>query len=554
MKVLVYCAAVVAVVEMGCATVKNGPHSKAAQELAISLPGLGSHSRAIGAATPEAQAYFDQGLSLLFAFNHDEAILSFSRAAELDPKNPMPWWGIAIANGPHINNPVVAPANARAAWAALQRAQALAGSASRVDQALIRALERRYAQPQPEDRKPLDEAYAAAMRSVWQAHRTDADVGALTAEALMDLRPWDLWQEGGAPQPGTTEIVATLEEVMEKSPQHPLALHLYIHAVEASARPERADVAADQLRELTPGLGHLVHMPSHIDVRRGRWVEAIAANEKALDADARYQALRPRQGFYNLYMAHNHHMLAYAAMMAAQSGKALAAIDSMFDRIPAEWLKENAAIADGFVAMPLEVRMRFGKWDEILARPAPDEHFPLARALWRMSRGVAFAAKGDAVSARAEHRAFLEAKAGVPKDASFGLNSAADLLAVGEALLEGEVLYREGKVAEGVASLRRATEREDRLRYDEPPDWIQPVRHALGATLLQEQRGVEAEEVFREDLRRLPGNGWALFGLARSLRMQGKELEAGAVEAQVAKAWAGADVKTNSACYCQPGR
>src|SRR4051812_11681840 len=247
--------------------------------------GLGAHGRKVTTSSPEAQRYFDQGLSFLYAFNHDEAIRSFRQAAELDPACALAWWGIALAQGPHINRPAVDETQARAAWEALRKAQALAEGADEVERALIAAAARRHADPPPADRAPLDRAYADAMRTVWEAHPGDPDVGALFAEALMDLRPWDLWAPDGRPQPGTAEVLDTLEAVLKQAPDHPLANHLYIHAVEASPHPEKADAAADRLRDLQPGLAHLVHMPSHIDVRRGRWEQAAAANDRAIAAD-----------------------------------------------------------------------------------------------------------------------------------------------------------------------------------------------------------------------------------------------------------------------------
>jgi tetratricopeptide (TPR) repeat protein len=516
--------------------------------------GLGTHGRKVTTSSPEAQRYFNQGLCLLFAFNHDEAIRSFRRAAEIDPVCAMAWWGISLANGPHINNPVVTEERAAAAWEGLTQARQTATSASETERALIEALGKRYANPQPEDRQPLDEAYAAAMRRVLQAHPDDADIGALFAESMMDLRPWDLWTADAQPQPGTEEIVKVLESVLAKTPDHPLALHLYIHAVEASLHPENADDEADRLRTLQPGLGHLVHMPSHIDVRRGRWKEAVATNARAIDADRKYRERSPRQGFYHVYMAHNHHMLAYGAIMRGQSKLAIDAINEMARGIPPEWVKENAAVADGFTAMPLEILVRFGRWDEVLAAPEPPDYLPIARAMRHCSRGIAFAAKGETVQARAEQQAFLTASKAVPEDAAFGNNAAEDLLAVAEHLLAGEILYREGKVDAGIAELREAVKREDQLRYAEPPDWIHPVRHALGAVLLQENRADDAERVYREDLARLPENGWALFGLARSLHLQGKPQDAMEVDARFRQVWSDSDIQITSSCYCQPAK
>jgi tetratricopeptide (TPR) repeat protein len=514
--------------------------------------GLGGLSRKVTTTSPEAQRYFDQGLAFLYAFNHDEAIRSFRRAAELDRGCAMAFWGIAVANGPHINNPVVPEDRAKAAWDALGRAQALSGSAAPVEKALIEALASRYAWPPPADRKPLEQAYADAMRPVFRSFPRDADVGALFAESLADLRPWDLWKGDGTPQPGTEELVATLESVLALDPRHPLANHLMIHAVEASPHPEKADAAADALRDLQPGLGHLVHMPSHIDVRRGRWQQAIDSNAKAIEADRRYRARSPKQGFYRLYMAHNHHMLTYGAMMTGQSELALTTIREMVAGIPLEFVKENPW-ADGFLAMPLEVLMRFGRWDEVLAEGPMPDFAPISGAIRHYARAVAHAAKGDVAAAGKEHTAFLEARGRVPKEAQFGNNSGSDILDVAEHLMKGEILFRSGKKEEGLAALREAVAREDKLRYDEPPDWIQPVRHALGAALLQSGRFDEAEKVFREDLAKLPGNGWGLYGLQRAVALQEKHDEAAAAERQFDAVWHKADLKIKSPCLCLPG-
>ncbi len=516
--------------------------------------GLGDFGRKVTTTSLPAQRYFNQGLCWLYGFNHDEAIRSFHHATTLDPKCAMAWWGIAVASGPHINNPVVPAERAKTAWNALTKARSLAAGGTAIEQALIAALESRYADPQPENRKPLDEAYAAAMREVWKKHPTDADVGALFAEALMDLRPWDLWTPAGVPQPGTEEVVATLEAVLAQAPNHPLALHLYIHAVEASPHPEKAAAPADRLRDLQPGLGHLVHMPSHIDVRVGDWAKAIEANRKAIAADLKYRKLVPNQYFYRVYMAHNHHMLAFAAMMRGQSQLAIDEIDAMVKGIPEQWLKDNATAADGFAAMPLEVLLRFGRWDEVLAAPEPPEYLPLARALRHVSRGVAFAAKGQIDEAQAEQRAFRAGKQLVPDNVTFGNNKAADLLAVAEHLLAGEILWRMGQNDAAFAELRGAIVLEDKLRYSEPPDWIHPVRHALGATLLAAGKAAEAEAVYREDLAKLPNNGWSLYGLAESLRQQGKLTEAEPIEARFRKVWKDADIAITSSCLCQPGK
>lgn len=514
--------------------------------------GLGAFSRKVTTRSPEAQAYFNQGLDFLYAFNHDESIRAFTRAAEIDPSCAMAFWGVALSNGPHINNMAVPPEREKAAFETIAKARSLAANAAPVEKELIAALATRYADPQPADRTPLNQAYAAAMRKVWANNPKDADVGALFAESLANLRPWDLWLPDGKPQPGTEELVGALDAVLRVDPKHPFANHLLIHAVEASPHPEKADRAADALRDLQPGLGHLVHMPSHIDIRRGRWQEAIVANTKAIEADRRYAKQAPEQGFYRLYMAHNHHMLTYAAMMTGQSALAMKTIEEMLADIPLPFFKANPW-ADGLMAAPLEVMMRFGKWDEILARPIFPDYVPISRAMQHYARAVSYTAKEDVPNALKEQAAFAEARARVPKDAAFGNNSADDLLNVAEALMKGEILFRSGKVGDGLAALRDAVVQEGKVRYDEPPDWIQPTRHPLGAALLQAGRFPEAEAVFRTDLEKLPGNGWALYGLGRALRLQKKDAEAAKLEKEFERVWKNADIKIRSACLCLPG-
>ena len=516
--------------------------------------GLGPHKRTVTTESALAQRYFNQGLAFLHAFNHDEAIRSFEAAARHDPGCAMAWWGIAFANGPHINFPQVPPDRASAAWHALKQAEAHAGKGTAVEQALIGALGRRYAEAQPEDRAPLDQAFAEAMREVWRAYPHDADVGAFFAESLMDLRPWDLWAVDGRPQPGTDEVVATLEAVLALDQYHPLANHLFIHAIEASPNPGLADEAADRLRDLQPGMGHNVHMPSHIDVRRGRWHAAIEANAKAIAADTIYRATsRKPAGFYRLYMAHNHHMLTWAAMMSGQQQLALAHIRQMVADIPPDFLEENAAWMDAFAAMPYEVLIRFGRWDEMLAEPPPAAYLPLSRALYHAARGIAFAAKGDVAAARSEQATYADAAKAVPEDFTAGNNTAAAVLAIAGPMLDGEIRYRAGEVEGGIARLRDAVAAEDALRYDEPPGWILPVRHSLGASLMKERHYAQAERVYREDLERLPENGWSLYGLAQALHRQGKHTEAMATDKRFEAMWTKADLQISSSCLCVPG-
>jgi tetratricopeptide (TPR) repeat protein len=517
--------------------------------------GLGSYSRKITTDSPEAQRYFNQGLAFVYGFNHNAAIRAFQQAAEFDPECAMAHWGIALACGPHINLTVVPAPAAELAWKELALAKEHAAKASPVERALIDALSTRYANPQPEDRSALDRAYADAMREVWKRFPSDPDVGAFFAEAMMDLRPWDQWTPEGEAQPGTDEILATLEAVLKLNPKHPFANHLYIHAVEASPHPERAIAAADRLRNLQPGLAHNTHMPSHIDIRTGRWLEAVDVNLKAVAADQRYRKIfGAAKGFLNVYVAHNRHMLAYAAMMSGQRELAMKHIRAMVAELPADFLKENALQGEGFVAMPLEVMVRFGLWDEVLAEPDQyADYMPFTRAFHHAARAIAYAAKDDTANARKAQSVFLERAKLVPKEESMGNNSCEMILGVVIPMVEGEILIAEGKIESGIEQLRTAIKMEDALKYDEPPGWLIPVRHSLGAVLMKQQRFAEAEQVYRDDLARLPQNGWSLLGLAESLRHQKKNAdEVAQIQAQFKRVWAKADLTITSSCLCQP--
>ena len=518
----------------------------------IRFEGLGPHGRKVTTSSAEAQQYFNQGLAFLYAFNHDEAIRAFEHAAKLDPKCAMAYWGIAFANGPHVNNAAVDDAHSAAALAAIKKAQEHAQACTPAEQALIKAVASRYADPNPQDRKALDQAFADAMREVWKAHPADADIGSLFCESMLNLRPWAYWTEDQKPQPGTEEVKATLDQVMKESPNHPLALHLYIHLMEASSEPGAADEAANRLRDLAPGLGHLVHMPSHIDLRRGRWQEAVVANIKAIKTDDEYFRKVPKQGFYHIYMSHNRHMLAFAALMQGQSELATRSIREMLDRIPKEWIQGNAAMIDYMFTAPYEMHVRFGRWDAMLAEPAPLETMPISQTIWHHARAISHNAKGNMAEAKAEQAKFLEAKAKVKPDAKFGNNTAKDVLAIAELMLSGEILYREGKVDEAVDSLTKAIAIEDQLRYDEPPDWLIPVRHTLGATLIDAKRYADAEKVYLADLKRHPENGWSLYGLAASYKGQGKISEATDAKARFEKIWQHADFQLTSSCLCLP--
>jgi tetratricopeptide (TPR) repeat protein len=518
------------------------------------LPSLGNHTFRVTTNSRAAQKAFNRGLILAYAFGHEAAAEEFLKAAELDPKLAMAWWGVALVNGPHINFPLVPPDKAQMAWDALTKAQALAPGASLQEQDLIAALARRYANPQPEDRSPLDQAYADAMRELWQKYPRNADVGTLFAESLMDLHPWDLWTTDGQPQPWTDEIVVTLEQALRLNPNQPGANHLLVHAVESSPNPARALTAANRLQKLVPGASHLIHMPAHIYARVGRWDAAAKSNIDAMKVDKIYRAAHAKPGFYAIYMAHNAHFLAFTAMMRGRGDEALKIGRQMIAEMPSDFLSEYGPFVDGYLIFTSEVLMRFGRWNEILAEPKPPEGLPFSLAMWHYTRAVAFNALDRADDSRNEVAAFLAASAAVPPDYHFGNNSASDLLAIAALVLNGEIAARAGQFDAAVTDLREAVRIEDTLRYDEPPDWIQPVRHTLGAVLLSANRPAEAEQVYRTDLERFPENGWSLFGLKQSLQAQGKKAEVAQAAVRFARAWATADVKIDSTCYCQAGR
>jgi tetratricopeptide (TPR) repeat protein len=520
--------------------------------------GLGTTSFKVTAANPQAQKYVEQGIKFLYGFSHGAAIRSFEQAIKLDPTCAMAYWGIAYANGPHVNFPMVPPPMAEAAWKNLQLAKQNAGNCTPVEKDLINALSTRYANPQPEDRAPLDKAYADAMRKVWQAHPDDPDVGAWFAESMMDLSPWNQWTQDGSPNPGTEEIVATLEKVLNLDINHPFANHLYIHAEEASQHPDKAVAAADRLRQLQPALAHNVHMPSHIDIRVGEWQKAIDWNAKAIESALAYHKVSgPPQGLLIFYEAHNYHMLAYAALMTGQRDLAVTQIKAMVASLPAEFVEQFSPMIEGFGAMPDEVMVRFGMWDEILAAPQPDKpYMPYTNAFHHGARAIALAAKDKTAEARAEQALWLEGIKKIPEGAIFHNNPMPNIYTLASAMIEGEILLREGKIDAGLEQLRQAVMLEDALHYDEPPAWMIPARHVLGAALMRfntPARAAEAEQVYRTDLAKLPDNGWSLFGLSQALKAQGKTDEAATYQAKFEKVWAKSDIKIKSSCLCQEG-
>lgn len=532
-----------------------------AQTQARLFQGMGPHTRTISTSSARCQQFFDQGLTWAFAFNHDEAIRSFTEAAAADPKAAMPWWGIALCNGPHINNPAMDEGHSKAAWAAWNKANELVRSnptTTPTERALVEALRARYVDPaasklplSPEERAPLDRAYADAMERVCRQFGSDADVCTLYAESLMDLRPWDLWSVAGEARPETPEITAVLEKALALNPNHPGANHLYIHTCEAGPAgvPERAMAAADRLRTLVPASGHLVHMAGHIDVRVGKWAQAAEQNRQAMVIDAAYRKMSPNQGFYNIYMAHNHQFLSWTCMHTGRKAECLAAARAMMEGIPAAFIENMPEAIDGYLGLEIEALLRFGEWDRMLAMPEPIAKLPIKRALWRYGRATAFAAKGDVPSAEREQAMFRKAVEQIPAGRLMAINDAHTTMKIAEHSLAGEIAFRRGSIDEAVSQLREAVKIEDTLRYMEPPDWVWPTRHQLGAVLMHAGRFDEAAEVYRADLKKWPENGWALFGLAECLKAT-KSPEAAAVEARFKTVWADADTPIRATCMC----
>lgn len=532
-----------------CAAGCQGPSTKTGTSATTLAHDLGSSHLPITTSAPAAQASFDEGLVWCYGFHHAEAMRCFGEAAAADPRCAMAYWGLAYAAGPHINNMEMDDDSNRTAYDNAQKALALADGVRPLERAMIAAVATRYAWPAPKDRKQLDVAYADAMRGVYRDHGEQPDVAALFAEALMDLRPWDLWTGDGTPQPGTDEVVRVLEKVLAAHPEHPQANHLYIHTMEASPAPERALAAADRLRALVPGAGHLVHMPAHIYMRLGRYADAAAANERGIEVDRRIVERTGRSGFYEIYRAHNFHFLAYAAMFEGRSAVALNAARDLTKELPAEVVRAMPAFLDAFMAVPLHVLVRFGRFERILDEPQPESHLPFTTAMWHYARGIALANLDRGGEAGQEQDAFAAAAAAVPDEFLAGNNTCKALLAIGRDLLAGEIAFRAGRHDEAFAALRRAVRGDDALRYDEPWSWMMPARHSLGALLVEAGRLDEAEATYREDLTRHPENGWALRGLASCLQARGDDA-AKTVTAAFEAAWRRADVPITASCFC----
>lgn len=510
--------------------------------------GMGDFHRPITTASADAQTYFDQGMVLAFGFNHAESIRSFRAAQKLDPECAMCFWGEALATGPNINvtskgKAVMSPADRAAAYAAVQKAVALKDKASPAEQDLIDALATRYSADFEAEREPQDIAYAEAMGRYVAAHPEDDDAAAIYAEALMDTMPWDYWSADGAPKPETVEVINALESILARSPDHPLALHLYIHAVEASADPGRAEDEADRLIALVPGSGHLVHMPAHIYWRVGRYDDAAQANVLAAKVDEAYIAQCNAQGFYPaLYYPHNIHFLWAAASMSGQSAVALEAAQKLADNVRIEQIREFPTI-EFFKTIPMLAHVQFGRWDEILAMEAPPTDLDYSNAIWHYARGTALARKGKPDLAALEEAELAKVKDTVQiQFMDTNDYPASTLLNIADALLLGEIAVAGGESEAAIGHFETAVSLQDSLPYTEPPFWYYPTRQSLGEAMMAAGRPAGAEAVYRRDLAEYPHNGWSMAGLAKALEAQGKTEEAVELRHHLMMAWAKADV------------
>ncbi len=515
--------------------------------------GMGDYEMPITTEEQDAQRYFNQGMVLAFAFNHAESIRSFRAAQTLDPTCAMCFWGEALATGPNINvtskGKVIMSAGEReAAFAALQKALALKDNATVREQAYIEALATRYNGDAETDREPLDRAWAEAMGSVVKQYPDDMTAASIYAESLMNTMPWNYWSDDGIAKPETSAVIESLDRVLQAEPDHPLALHLYIHALEASNDPSRAETAADRLANLVPGAGHLVHMPSHIYYRIGRYNDAALANQRAADVDEAYIAACNAQGFYPaLYYPHNIHFLWSAATMQGQSALSIESARRVVANVRVEQVQAFPTV-EFFRTVPLLSLVRFGKWDDILEEPHPHEGFMFAKSVWHYARGVAYAAKGEAALAKGE----LDVLVPLQDDVSVRFLDSRDypgslLVGIAIELLRGEIAYRAGAFGEAITHFTSAVEKQDSLPYTEPPFWYYPTRQSLGAALIASGDAQGAEAVFRLDLEQYPHNGWSMFGLTQALRAQDKDAQADEVQMHFEKAWQFADVELTAA-------
>ena len=502
---------------------------------------LGSLHHPITTTSEQAQRYFDQGLRLVYAFNHEEAVRSFEAAAQEDPQAAMAYWGMALALGPNINS-AMEKKDERRAIEMVQKARRLADRVTPEEQAYINALIARYVTRKGFiKRKGLDEAYAKAMRLVAQRLPEDVDASTLFAEALMDLRPWDLWKPDGRPQPGTEEIVATLESVLAQNPDHPGACHYYLHAVEASSQPERALPCAERLPSLMPGAGHLVHMPAHIYMRLGKYHEAVERNQQATDVDQQYLAGRNQAGEYaDGYYTHNLHFLWASLAMEGRNVEAMKVARDLTATITAEETGKNRW-KELYLPTPIFSMIRFGRWEELLREPPPRKGLRLMEGMWRLGRGLALVSTGRLSGAEGEHVVLAGLTKQIRRNRTAEEKNERALLKIAERVLAGELAARRQHYDDAIRLLQEAIKMEEGLPFSEPPLWPLSVRHHLGAVLLLADRPSEAEAVYHADLLHYPDNGWALIGLIQSLRAQQKDDQAAEAEDRFKKAWAHAD-------------
>lgn len=522
-----------------------------AEEAAGPYYDLGGFHREATTDSAVAQTWFDRGLAMCYAFNHEEAIRCFEHALEADPSMAMAYWGMAYAWGPNINYLDIPADQMVQASAILRLAELQAPGASELEQALIAALARRHAVPVPEDRQSLNQAYADAMREVHAAHAEDPFVTALYAESLMNLQPWKHFTPDGELAEHTSEIIEVLERGLELNPDYPALCHLYIHTMEASPDPGIALPAANALRNAMPEAGHMVHMPSHIDVLVGDYDAVIQANLLGIAADELFVEREGPFNFYSLYRIHNYHFLVYGAMFDGQSELAMDAARAIPLQVPAELIVEWVDFLDAFMPTPLHVMVRFGRWEEILEEPEFPDTLPMAQSIRHYARALAFSALCRVGEAEDEYAAFQETRAMVPESSLLFNNTSLSILEVADAMMAGEIAYRKGDFEIAFESLREAVRLDDALNYDEPWGWMQPARHALGALLIEQGNYADAEKVYVADLKRHPKNVWALHGLAESLEMQDRLAEADAIRVAFDSAVARADIEVDRSCYCR---
>jgi tetratricopeptide (TPR) repeat protein len=515
-------------------------HAAGTEKPVARMTGLGDLHHPVSTKNTEAQEFFDQGLRLIYAFNHDEAARSFQKAAELDPKLAMAYWGFAEAVGPNYNDPA-SEDRFKQAHEAIQKAVDLSGNASDSERGYILALAKRFPSDPKSDLRKAAEQYRDAMREVVKNNPDDLDAATLFAESGMDLHPWGLWHHDGTPEAGTEEIVATLESVIKRDPNHLGALHYYIHAVEASNSPERALAGANRLASLAPAAGHIVHMPAHVYIRTGDYAAAVKTNEEAAAVDRAYIQRSGAQGIYPMmYYSHNLHFIAMCSAMTGDYAESHKAAEMLATHVgPA--VKDMPPL-EGFMTIPMAVDVRFHKWDAILATKAPDAEMKAATGFWHFARGIALAGKGRTSEAEAEYKILAEAEKAIPPDAIFLMpvkNKTKDILKIAQDVLGAHVALAKKDNAAAVGLLRDAVATQDTLLYGEPPGWFFPVRESLGGALLMNGDAKGAEQVFREDLTKNPRNPRSLFGLHRALTVEDRSSDAWFVEQQFHKAWKG---------------